>query len=346
MTDLNMLSQLKSLLLQTPHAKEITAKTHVVIRCPICGDSHNHPDDAHCYVNIEGNKPVSYYCFYNCSEGHWVNAEFLRSAGITEPTILSWLSKYNMKFIGKSYSNQERKIIQGKKQASVPELRLNSNNIDKLNKIEKRLGVQLNSNDCSELKIIVSIRDFVEQNGFTVNVKDKWFNVLNKKYIGFLSADNSYLVMRNMYGNDFRYVNYPVFKNSNDWGSKSFLIPGNIDIMAENIDFYVTEGVFDILGVYFGVTDKKRDNTIYGAVNGSSYIGFIKSVIRSGFINNINLHIISDKDKSPQFYKKLYYEISPLVKSIDLWYNQYPGEKDTGVPKEKINLVKANMSMA
>ena len=338
MNDIEALATLKQILLQTPYAKENQSHTHVIIRCPICGDSLKHQDTVHCYVNIEGGKPVSYYCFSNCSEGHWVNSEFLRSANIRDPKLIAAIWKYNKSFIGKEEYKLSRQIIRGTRQSAVPFYEKCCHE-DKLHYIEERLGIQLTYQDCVRLKIILSLADFINMNAYPLNIKDGWARQIERDYVGFLSADNSYIVFRNTKGNEYRYVNYPVFKNSGNWGSKSYMIPGQYDLMANNIDCYITEGVFDLFGCFFNINDQKKENTIYGAVNGAGFLGFIKKIISMGFINNLNLKIISDGDKNKGFYYSLK-SIEKLCKSIEIYYNRYPGQKDVGVRKEFIDLKK------
>ena len=337
MNDYDRLALLKQLLLQTPYAKEIDAKTHVRVRCPICGDSYKNPTDTHCYVNIEGGKPVSYYCF-KCSEGHWVNANFIKALGIIHPELVKWIRKYNTAFLGKASLKIEKKIIAGKGKVRIPTCYSGKQVATKLRKFHSRMGVDLTENDCKRLKIILSLKAFLEENGLMPMCKDGMLEVLERKYLGFLSGDNSYIVFRNMVSDDYRYINYPVFRHSGDWGSKSYILPGSVDLMAEDIDLYMTEGVFDALGVYFHVTNRTWKNTLYASICGSGYMALVQRVLHMGFIGNLRLHIISDQDKSPMYYKNIVRTYGNRLKSIDVWYNQYPRQKDTGVKKELIDL--------
>ena len=337
MADYDRLALLKQLLLQTPYAKEIDAKTHVRVRCPICGDSYKDPTDTHCYVNIEGGKPVSYYCF-KCSDGHWVNANFIRALGIIHPELVKWIRKYNMGFMGKESLKIEKKIIAGKGRVRIPSCHSTSYIENKLRRFRSRMGVELTRNDCAKLKIILSIKEFLEVNGLVPMCKDKILDVLERKYLGFLSGDNSYIVFRNMMDDEYRYINYPVFRHSGNWGSKSYILPGSINLMAEDIDLYMTEGVFDTLGVYFHVTNRAWKNTMYASICGAGYMALVQRVLHMGFIGNLRLHIVSDQDKGILYYKNILHTYGKRLKSIDVWYNQHPGQKDTGVKKELIDL--------
>ena len=53
---------------------------------------------------------------------------------------------------------------------------------------------------------------------------------------------------------------------------------------------------------------------------------------------NLNVWIYSDKDKSPGFYKTLISKYRPWVKSFHILYNDMDGEKDFGVPRNRIRV--------
>ena len=339
--EINALARLKQVLLKTPFAKENSAHTHVIIRCPICGDSLKHQDSVHCYVNIEGNKPVSYYCFSSCSEGHWVNSDFLRAAGVTDLSLLSAVWSHNKKFMDSKARTESCYIIHGSKKSIVPFYKTCSH-IDKLKYIEKRLGVELTYQDCVNLKIILSLKDFLDINGFSVNLPIYVAQKLEDDYVGFLSADSSYIIFRDTKKNEHRYINYPVFKNSGNWGSKLYIIPGMYDLMANDIDCNVTEGIFDILGCYYHLNGTDKTNKLYSAVNGAGFLGVIKRILHIGFIDNLNLNIYADADKPIEFFKSLR-PVREYCKSINLFYNQYPGEKDLGTTRDHIDIRQAKL---
>jgi hypothetical protein len=337
-----LLSRLRDLLLALPYAKTNTARTHVMIRCPICGDSVKHHDSTHCYVNIELGKPISYYCFSNCSEGHWVDSNFLNALGITDLVLLNGVKKYNRSFLNNEEKHDYQYVIH-KYESKVIKYNSGTKYESKLDYINKRLGSNLDFDDCKELKIILSLYDFLNVNDFYPNMKNFMINILDSDYVGFLSADNSYIIFRDITGkNKIRYINYPVFKNSGAWGSKLYIIPGEYDLMANNISCNITEGVFDILSCYININNKNKNNNLYAAVNGSGFLGVIKKILHVGFINNINLNIYADNDKPKEFFKSLE-QVNDFCKSINLFYNRYQNEKDIGVPKEKIKIYKTKM---
>ena len=52
-------------LLDTAYAKKVDAE-HIVVRCPICGDSKKHHDGAHCNIWFRDDQPLIYHCWIIC----------------------------------------------------------------------------------------------------------------------------------------------------------------------------------------------------------------------------------------------------------------------------------------
>lgn len=339
--DLDVLVALKQILLQTPHAHENSSGSHVLITCPVCGDSKKSSSATHCYVNIEGMKPISYYCFL-CSEGHLVSSSFLRSLNITDPALISAVWKYNKQFYGKQFKQVGKFLIHAVKRNIIPVYDSVVYEY-KMKYLEDRLGIKLTYQDLPKYKIILSLADFIKMNALAPTMKYKMCEMIEEKHVGFLSADTSYIIFRNVTGDkDFRYINYPVFKNSNQWGSKSYILPSEFDIMANDIEFNMTEGIFDTLGCYFNIKNQKNENTLYGAVAGSGFLGFARKILGMGFIDNLNINIYSDKDKGIDWYDSMA-SLKPYYKSLNIWYNTKDGEKDIGVPPDRLDVRKAKL---
>ena len=345
---LEVLVAVKRELLRTPYANETPQKTHVKVRCPVCGDSPKHHDSTHCYINIEGNKPVSYYC-HQCNNGGFLNSTHLRSLGITNLDVLTGVRKYNNEFrklLGLSSENWRKAkhdIIYGSARSYVPEYRQRSDHEFKLRYIEERLGIELGYDDIPKLKIVLSLRDFLKYN--TLKLHPSMYSVaklIENNYVGFLSMRGDYIIFRNTQKDkNMRYINYPIFSSREDM-TKSFIIPTEVDLMQNDITFEVTEGVFDILGCYFNINNRRTENTIYGAVCGAGFKGFISSILHLGFIDNLNINIYSDRDKSKYYYRSVL-ELKDQYKSLSILYNQYGNEKDIGVPKDRIDVRKIKL---
>lgn len=346
--DLDLLVNLKKELLRTIYANETPQRTHVRVHCPICGDSAKTPNGTHCYVNIEGSKPVSYYC-HLCNEYGWVNSTFLRSLNVSNLAIITGVRNYN-KIYQKEKQNgtdnwrkKKHDIINATPRSAVPLYKKRVPQEFKLDYIADRIGVGIGYDDISKLKIILSLHDFLDYNSLHLNhAMMRSAQLIENQYVGFLSLDGSYIVCRNTKkDSNPRYINYPIFEKQIET-SKSYILPTEVDIMSDDITFNVTEGVMDTLGAFYHVHNRNTTNVIYGAVNGSGFTGFIKKIIHIGFINNININLYSDKDKGIKYHNKLR-TISNEYKSLNIWYNHFPGEKDIGVHGDKIDVRKVKM---
>lgn len=345
--DIDLLVAVKKELLRTIYANETPQRTHVRVHCPMCGDSIKEPNGTHCYVNVEGSKPVSYYCQL-CNEGGWVSSTFLRSLNITDLNIITGVRKYNNVFrkeMGSDIENwrKSKHIIDTSSRTSVPIYKRRVNQEFKLDYIANRIGVDMGYDDIPKLKIVLSLDHFLTHNSLRLNkTMMRSAQLIEDQYVGFLSLDGKYIIFRNTKkDNNYRYINYPIFGADKE-ATKSYLMPMDVDMMQDDITFNVTEGIMDTLGAYYHIHNQNRTNVIYGAVDGAGFVGFIKKIIHMGFIDNLNINIYSDKDKGISYHNKMK-TLSGEYKSLDIWYNHFPGQKDIGVHGDKIDIRKIKM---
>ena len=349
-SDLECLVLVKKNLLTLPYARENTQRTHVLVRCPVCGDSHKSISGTHCYINIEGSKPITYYCFL-CNNGGYLNSSILRTMGITSSDIITGVKIYNREFLKRiknmngNYGNRHNSgIVDISAKTIVPPFNQTNNSLLKLKYINDRLGTDIRIDDAHSLKIVLSLKEFIEANYLNVNpTMIKSAKLLEDDYVGVLSLRGEYITFRNIYKNkNYRYIIYPVFQyNTNS--NKLYIIPNSdIDIMSNDVTLNLTEGFFDILSCYINLNNRKNKNTIYGAVCGCGYLNMITHIARLGFIGNLNLNIYSDTTVPPAYYKNIL-ERKNLFNDISLYYNRYPNEKDIGVPLSKIDIKKTKI---
>jgi len=317
----------------------------VVVRCPICNENNKQHSHSHCYVGlINDNPPLVYHCFMNECSGV-VTPQFLRDMGIFDNELDVILNNFNRARM--SYSDYAEKkiymVAKKKENINIPEIEDNSNNEYKLNYLRQRLGVKFSYENAKSLKIIFSLKDFLEENNIEPNRKyGKYLKDLNNDYLGFLTADRSFLVMRNTrQTKGLRYVKYDIF-GSMDNKEIVYIVPGTTaDLFSDSVDLNIAEGPFDALGIFCHINKYKRENQIYAACCGSGYINAIKYFLRMGFVANLNVNLYSDSDKELSYYRKigLMKEIRPWVNDITIYYNTL--SKDYGVPRAQIELKKA-----
>lgn len=339
----------KKEMLRTIYANETPQRTHVRVHCPACGDSTKTPNGTHCYVNIEGGKPISWYCQL-CNEGGWVGSTFLRSLNINSLDVIVGVRKYNDVFRkergmdNENWRKAKHDIINAGSRSIVPVYTRRLQDYEfKMDYLSGRLGVNIGYYDIPKLKIVLSLHDFLKTNALRLNkVMMRDAEILEKQYVGFLSMQGDYIVFRNTKKDKHnRYINYPIFEKNSD-ATKSYILPTSVDLMSDDITLNVTEGVMDLLGCYYHINHQNTDNIIYGAVNGSGFIRFVKRILHMGFIDNLNINVYSDKDKGIGYHKKLK-TLSDEYKSLSIYYNHFPNEKDIGVRAEKIDVRKIKM---
>lgn len=317
-------------LLELPYSKKLN-NGQIAIRCPICGDSVKHENSAHCYVGLyKGELPLVYHCWINECSGV-VDNNFLKACGIYDNNMACYLATL------KGSNKRVSKII-------TDEMRYNIRipytfNERKYAYLYNRLGIEFSPEELSNLKVIFSLEDFVEYNDLEVSISNRLFELLNNDYIGFLSNNREYIIFRNICNNDnLRYYNYSVFNQDNN-GNRFYTIKSECDLLSNNIELNISEGIFDIISVYFNIKKGNDINNIYAAVCGSGYINVIKSIIRKGF-TELTINIYSDKDKKSSYYNNIKNELKLWYKDINIFYNGYPKEKDFGVIPEKIKIIK------
>lgn len=334
-------------LMRTELAKKIN-DYNVVVKCPICGEGHKRHNHGHCYIGLINNgPPVVYHCFIGECSGI-VTPEFLHSMEIYDNELDNILNIFNKSYDKISKESRKIYMIQKKKDnLIIPDIEERNSNILKLNYLRKRMKIGFSFENCKDLRMVFSLYDFLDANNIKPNLnryKRKILDIVNNDYLGFLAANNSHIVFRNIRDNkNLRYLKYEIFDEPS-LGNIIYNIPGTrCDIFSDDVNLHVAEGTFDILGVYNSICHGNKINNIYSACCGSGYLNTIRYFIKLGFIGNLNVNIYSDKDKDPTFYKKTYLNIKPWVKSINIYYNEL--SKDYGVPKDEIEISKIKNSL-
>ena len=115
--------------------------------------------------------------------------------------------------------------------------------------------------------------------------------------------------------------------------------------MSEKTTLIITEGIFDIIGVYNHFYGGNDENTIFAAACGKAFNAVILNYIRMGFLD-LDIIIYSDADVNVNFYKSLKMS-SPYLKNskITIFYNDLYDPKtgfgkDYGCRKNEIKLKK------
>jgi hypothetical protein len=338
-----VLERLKQQLLSLPHASYASGKREILFRCPFCGDSKKHSDSTHFYVKIDidvsKNELPVYYC-QHCHSRGIADSNFLRRISILDHNIISELNQY----IYKALKDPQNKIFKvGRKIKLINPVPSNiPQSIEKIKYLNSRLGLKLNIDDLLKLKICLNLYDLLDHNKIEkLTMQKKACDIIDEHYMGFISYDNAYINCRKVTDtlDGKRYINYNIFSQY-DNTRRFYVIPTKVNILdPKPLDIYITEGVFDILSVFFNVNDCNINNTVYTAVGGTGYYNVIDYFIKFGFIHH-NIHIFSDNDVNIEFYKKMKEDLGDKIDGkLNIYYNSYKGEKDFGIPNERMKII-------
>lgn len=331
--------RMKNLLLKIPGASLASGGREVVMKCRYCDDRAKHM-----YVSLPvDNNIMLFNCFRaSCQAKGIVTHDKLIEWGVYEsPDDLIEVTKYNKRVssLDKNRKFNDRDVYK-LNNTFVSQNRLSEL---KLTYINKRIGTQMTYDDVLRNKIILNLKDLLDANNITKYTRhNNIIEQLDESFIGFISQDNAFVNMRNLregkvYDSiDKRYINYNIF-NKIDNTQRFYTIPANIDLCNPNrIKLHVAEGPFDILSIYYNLRHQEP-HSIYSAILGGHYLSIIKHFINRMKLINLEIHIYMDNDVS----NTILYEIGDILAVYQIpcyiHRNMYEGEKDFGVPLDRIN---------
>lgn len=318
---------------------QTTNKKEVRVRCPYCGDSRKDLSSAHLYIEMRA--PFRFHCF-KCETSGVLNNQTLRDLEIFDTNINSALIN----------ANKVYKDSQGVQKVQIHNKHKNITNIadesvlttNSLNYFNSRFNTNLDAEYVSKkFRTVLNPIKFFNDNKIYAPNNHYDFG----KSIGFISSDTSHIVFRDISGmQKRRYYNFNMYPYDDESiASKIFNLSSSVDIMSEKVNLVITEGIFDIIGVYlhFYKDTPSEENTIFAAACGKGFNAVILHYIRSGFLD-LDITIYSDADVDISFYRNLkttseYLKHCKLTIYYNSLYDPKTGYgKDYGVPKEQIQL--------
>ena len=337
-----LIEQLQTL----PVCKPTSTRRNWVVRCPYCGDSKtiNH---GHFSILIDtmSDAPLLYRCF-KCND-----------SGIITPQVLEDLGLYaNQEFI-RDLNLMNRTSTNGvyfkdrPKTFRVPKFTDCLENAKKLDYINRRLGLELTYEDCTQYKIVLSLVEFMRENhirvgdaldGSSINLPMRSIQELDTHYVGFLSSNNNKITLRDytpdqcgFFGRYYKVTIDPFNQSPNTF---SGLVIQFDQLYTGDIDVHIAEGTFDIISALRNLPHRESENSLFFASCGYGFGTIIKYLVYMGVTTDINLHIYSDADKSDNDHRKaLTKGLSKIwLDKVHVHRNGFSGEKDFGVPKDRI----------
>lgn len=330
---------IKDYLLSTfPDARLASGGSEVVMRCRFCGDSQKDMSAKHLYIKVAD---VPLFNCFKCNSAGILTDEIIRKYFLSSYTDKDMEFFYNLRSYNKNISKQIKTYNANTSSYSIRNnnITIDDNTIYKLNYINNRLGLQLTYNDLLQNKIVLNLLDLIQSNNINTLTRSKnIINNLNDDCIGFLSTDNGFVTLRNIQNNmNFRYNVYTIFNNIEN-SRKYYIIPSIIDVsIGLPINIHIAEGPFDILSIFYNLRGMDRNQNMYVAICGKSYIGTVKSILRTYGIINCIFHLYVDNDVDDYALYPIRNILHPLGIECYIHRNIFEGEKDFGVSLNKIN---------
>lgn len=281
--------------------------------CPYCGDAKKH-----FYVRIDLEDPdsaVGYKCFKcNCHGilGH------------------KFFEFYNLDDIKPVRGKRRRHIDTEGVSTIVPDLLPADCDVSSISEyIRSRIGVTPSREDLVAFQYVGDPRRYASE--FLSDDKPNayfssryWFRAVNGMMLGRTCRDNNTRHVD-------RWAKYTGNVKLRDVGV--YTIKKLFDL-HKPIDAYIVEGVFDCIGLYYYYPDA---NAIFIGCLGSDYnIGLQHLLNRGIFGDTVSIKIVKDNDVSNVSIDK---RKALFFKTVSVFRNVL--EKDTGVPKDRIELEKS-----
>ena len=321
-----------------PFARLVAGNREVNCRCFYCADSSN-INKGHFYISVPNSDEPSFFYCQKCRTQGIVTNERLMEWGIFNSQLGIELTRFNSKVLSMTKNKRfADDYIYNIRNTFITEDKLS---LYKLKYINDRLGLNLTLNDCIQNKIVLNINDLIKTNKLELTRDPNIVDQLDANFLGFLSYDNAFINMRNLELKEVyhtinkRYINYNIF-NKYDNTMKFYVLPTNIDLLnTEPVRLHMAEGPFDILSIKYNVCTR-TDRDIFASVTGSSYKACLRHFLTKMGIYNLEVHMYMDNDQSIHQA----YDIANLLRYFNtplyVHNNGYQGEKDYGVPKERI----------
>lgn len=332
-------------------------------RCPFCGDSRKSSTHAHFYLNLTAPHPC--YCQRCSYKAPHVTTEILEALNAAERDA----AVYVRTVVKESRHSRNRRqradfgTVSQRKVIPQPD-RSNPDDAAAIGYIEKRLGgPPLSEAEIQRYKIITcGLYGFLELNGIDqLTVKNREGDRLNETCVGFLTADESYIIFRSMddeyvaHGG-LRYTNYRIHP---EWeGSKMFAARSDVDLLAPTHTVAITEGIIDLIQVerLFHAEQRWLPNHIALATCGTAHDLSLGRLPGLGILSMSADVYIDDEEGLARKARRIPL-INPFFRtsefSMRIWKNSFVGpdpvtgqprkEKDFGVLPERISRVPVSL---
>jgi hypothetical protein len=334
-----------------PEAKDVRSNTQVTINCPICKQQGDPDYNRHMYISLgSDDKPPMFNCFRRSGHSGLLTLSNLEQLSNYSQYIdtdlmksIEILNKRNAQFNGyRSIKNNKANLFIPKQEYSKISNELLQH---KLNYLSNRLGIPFTYKMCMSDKIILSLYDFLRVNRIPNLTQEKYIcDILDQYFLGFLTTNNTSIILRNTITkdisipkrskiHDIRYLSYKVYPNAE---TGYYIMPSECDILKP-IEIHLAEGAFDIISVCYNLMGNDRVNKIYSSVGSKAYINLMKYFMVNLGLIDVVFHVYIDSTIEKDILEEISYYMKPLGIDVYIHINTFKGEKDFGVPKDRIS---------
>lgn len=318
------------------------------VRCPVCGDSTKNLNHAHMYINLES--PHMVFCQRCGYRARSLTVEILEGLGAAEreASVYVRLVEKNERRSGRS-RRRPPSLAVGNTRLKIPQPSMDDE-YDRatVQYLEERLGGEpLSKEEIERYRIVTcGLYGFLDANDIDkLTIHQREADRLNDSCIGFLSADESYIIFRTMddkfvKNGGRRYTNYRIYE---EWeGSKSFTARADINIAAPIHNVVCAEGIIDLIQLERVYYPERRwtDSHIGVATCGATHETVLRQMVTLGVMSqNTDLYIDNLPDGRPDVnairHAKNLRRTSPFFASavdfkLSVYRNSYEDEKDFG----------------
>ena len=333
------LKKLKDYLLHKfSDARSCSGGKEISMRCRFCGDSQKDKTATHLYIKTSGDTPF-YNCFKCGSKGVLtpdILKQFIISYDDDDIAMFSELNNH----LGNEYKKMKNTINKQTRKYNIANPWYLAQDQTKLDYINDRLGIVIP--DHRSDKIVPNLLYMLEYNG--INKYTRSSDIVYElacSSIGFISMDNSHVILKNIYWGeglidpsiDHKYNLYTIFED----GVSYYTIPTSIDMTNPTpVDIHVAEGVFDVLSICYNICNNNRFQVAYTAACGKGYENVIRMYLLEYNIMNARFHVYLDNDVDDGILYRISNLIQNLGMELYIHRNTFQNENDYGVDKNHI----------
>jgi hypothetical protein len=284
--------------------------------------------------------PFWYYCQI-CSVKGCASSFLLKLLNVRNPKLFAEIdsaiksSSYEVRNMGKAVFSHSGIYVE--KQTFTPDLVGSKLERRKLSYLEDRLGVDIDNDFAQRFKIIPSLKRFFNANEIgNITCDAALVQDLHLHYLGFLSYDGKYIVMRDTRpASRNRYYLYNIF-GSRENLTGFYTAKTEVDPMASRIRVVMAEGIISTIGCAVHCQDNSPIPTVYASPNGKSFGLIIAHLQRLGY-TDIDVEIFSDADMNKWYYKGLLKRIPILGNGTNFKVHWNDSDDDFGVHADHIS---------